>query len=289
MTDPRQPITGTADSSTEGVTVMDGNNLLGDYPVSGGTWTCVPTKDWTGGSHTVSATAWYKAPFDEGYGHVDSEPRYVAFDVPLPPPAAPVISSPLEGATVTEPRQQVTGTADPGVETVTLTDEGNPPLPGEAHVTGTTWTYTPTTDWTPGPHTITATAHRSGLHSPPSAPRDFSVRTPSSTVSVELVDPLADHQAVPVDYAFTHRLDVHITENDDDVRMLPITFTINGSTGSEFGTGATTYPSRTDDNGVAAATTLYAGDKQGSFTVTVTSPERADVHKDIHLTVQPRS
>ncbi|WP_030677547.1 hypothetical protein [Streptomyces sp. NRRL B-1347] len=382
VTDPREPITGTADSPAEQVSIQEGANLLGTTPVFGHTWTYTPETDWTEGAHWVSATASYRARFDHHYGDIYSTPTHVAFDVAAIPlrVAAPVIVSPGEGATVTALRQQVTGTADPDVETVTLSEgstpllgearvtgttwtytpttdwapgphtltatahrgiltsppsaprhfsvlsalaapvivspgegatvtalrqqvtgtadpgvdkvtlaDGSTPLPGEAHVTGTSWTYTPTTDWAPGSHAVTATARRSGRDSPASAPRHFSVQTPSPTVSVDLVDPLADQQAEQVDCAFTHKLDVHITENEVAVRMLPITFTINGSTDSVFDTGATAYPSRTDDQGVAPATTLYAGDTPGGFTVTVTSPERADVRKDIRLTVQPRS
>ncbi|MEU7046322.1 hypothetical protein AB0A77_35465 [Streptomyces varsoviensis] len=291
VTDPRQSIAGTAGSPAQWVSVAEGSTSLGSHPVSRGSWACTPAKDWTEGSHTVSATAGYTAQFDDGYGPVYSAPSYVTFDVAIPPaPAAPAISSPAEGATVTDVRQQVTGTAERGVEKVTLAD-GRTALPGEAHVTGTAWTYTPGADWAPGAHTITAVAHRSGRNSPASTPRHFSVQAPSPTptVSVELVDPLADNQEAEADCAFTHKLDVHITENGDAVRALPITFTVKGSTGSDFVTGAATYPSQTDDNGVAPATTLYAGDTPGSFTVSVTSSSRADVGKDIHLTVRPRS
>ncbi|QCX74072.1 hypothetical protein C9F11_01845 [Streptomyces sp. YIM 121038] len=289
VTDPREPITGTADSPSDQVSIKEGATLLGTTPVFGNTWTYTPETDWTEGTHWVSATASYRARFDHHYGDIYSKPTHVTFDAAIPQRVAvPVISTPSEGSTVTVLREQVTGTAEPGVERVTLA-EGGTSLPGEAPVTDTMWAYTPSVDWAPGPHAITATAHRGLLKSPPSAPRHFSVQAPSPTVSVDLVDPLADRQAEQVNYAFTHELDVRITENDVAVRSLPITFTINGSTGSEFDTGAATYPSRTDDQGVAPATTLYAGDTPGDFTVTVTSPERADVRKDIHLTVQPRS
>ncbi|MFE7527148.1 hypothetical protein ACFU7Y_15670 [Kitasatospora sp. NPDC057542] len=180
MTDPRQPVTGRAYSPAQGVTLSEGI-YLGDASLSGnGAWTWTPTKDWTGGSHTVAATAWYRVPLDDGWGFVDSSPRYVTFDVALPLRSAPVISAPVEGSTVTDARQAVVGTTDPGVEKVTLAD-GNTPLPGQAVVTGTTWTYTPTTDWTPGLHTMTATAHRSGLDSPASAPRHFTMKTTGDT------------------------------------------------------------------------------------------------------------
>ncbi|MFC9427553.1 hypothetical protein [Streptomyces sp. NPDC056987] len=248
--------------------------------MTGTAWTYTPSSDWAPGQHTLTATA-----HRSGLTSPASAPRHFSVSSA---PAAPVIISPEEGAVVTELRQQVTGTADLEVEKVTLAD-GNTPLPTEAPVTGTAWTYTPSSDWTPGQHTLTATAHRSGLTSPASTPRHFSVPTSSPTVSVELMDSDADYQAAQADRSFTHKLDVRITDHDVAVRTLPIIFTVNGSTGSEFGTGATTYPSRTDDNGVAPATTLYAGDTPDSFTVTVTSPDRADVRRDIHLTVQPRS
>ncbi|MFE0055902.1 hypothetical protein, partial [Streptomyces sp. NPDC059003] len=158
VTDPREPITGTADSPSDQVSIEEGGNLLGTTPVFGHTWTYTPETDWTEGAHWVSATASYRARFDHHYGDIYSRPTHVTFDVAIPPRVAvPVIVSPGEGATVTALRQQVTGTADPGVENVTLA-EGGTPLPGEARVTGTTWTYTPRADWAPGPHAVTATA-----------------------------------------------------------------------------------------------------------------------------------
>ncbi|NTX17190.1 DUF4215 domain-containing protein [Myxococcus sp. CA056] len=92
------------------------------------------------------------------------------------PPAAPVITGPVNGSTTTDSTPPLSGTSEPGT-TVTVSEGGTVLCTATADAAGN-WSCTPTTPLTDGPHTITAVATEdAGNPSAPSAPVTFTVDT----------------------------------------------------------------------------------------------------------------
>ncbi|KFE68632.1 adventurous gliding motility protein AgmC [Hyalangium minutum] len=144
-TDNTPTYSGTVEAGATVTLTVDGV-AVGPVVVTGTTWTYTPTTPLADGPHTVTATATDAA----GNTATDSN----AFTVDATPPAV-VVQTPAEGSTTTDNTPTYSGTVEAGA-TVTLTVDGV--AVGPVVVTGTTWTYTPTTPLADGPHTVTATA-----------------------------------------------------------------------------------------------------------------------------------
>ncbi|WP_171165836.1 DUF11 domain-containing protein [Streptomyces sp. I05A-00742] len=97
--------------------------------------------------------------------------------------APPAITEPKDGAVLTDPRQPVKGTVAEA-DQVTLTDRGKDL--GPAHLTGTTWSYTPGQDWAVGSHEIKAVAHKGGRVSA-AATLHFTAPDPNLVVTQKLL------------------------------------------------------------------------------------------------------
>jgi MYXO-CTERM domain-containing protein len=83
------------------------------------------------------------------------------------------VTAPAEGARINNPLPTYSGTVEAGA-TVVITVDGT--VLGNATVTGTTWTFTPTVPLAEGPHTVTATAtDAAGNVSPQSNTNTFTV------------------------------------------------------------------------------------------------------------------
>ncbi len=108
-------------------------------------------------------------------GYVDATPAAHSWQVDLTAPAAPVISSPANGATLENNTPTLSGTAQPG-STVTLTVDGSVAGTTPVDAAGT-WSFTPASALADGPHTVTATASDVGGTSAASAPVSFTVAT----------------------------------------------------------------------------------------------------------------
>lgn len=124
---------------------VDGT-VLGDATVTGNTWTFTPTVPLLEGDHTVMATATDAA----GNTATDSN----TFTVDLTAPTVEV-TTPADGSQTNDSTPDYSGTVEAG-STVVITVDGV--VLGNATVTGTTWTFTPTVPLLDGPHTVMATA-----------------------------------------------------------------------------------------------------------------------------------
>ena len=148
LTTNRPPISGTA-TTGDTVTVTDGggNPVCGPTPVVSGHWTCTPTTGLPNGSNTVTAT-------DTGTGGATASAP-VTFTIDAATPAAPVISTPANGAIVNNATVAFTGTGING-DTVTVY-QGTTALCSALVDTTGSWHCSPTSPLTVGSHTVVAT------------------------------------------------------------------------------------------------------------------------------------
>ncbi|MDR2973689.1 MAG: Ig-like domain-containing protein, partial [Propionibacteriaceae bacterium] len=158
-------ITGTGEPGATVTVSVDGAPVGTAVVQPDGTWTLTPTTPLAVGPHQVTAT--------QNNGAGDSPAATSDFTVTEPtgpadttPPAAPVITGPVDGSTTTDNTPTITGTGEPGA-TVTVTVDGTPIGDAVVQPDGT-WTLTPTTPLADGPHTIGATQKDpAGNQSPP--------------------------------------------------------------------------------------------------------------------------
>ncbi|WP_194409760.1 Ig-like domain-containing protein [Microbacterium cremeum] len=143
-------ITGTAEPNSTVTVIIDGVPAGTTTADGSGNWTFTPGTPLADGPHTVTATATDEA------GNTGPEATPVSFIIDTTPPAAPVITSPTDGQSLTDNTPDITGTAEPN-STVTVIIDGVPAGTTTADGSGN-WTFTPTTPLTNGEHTITATA-----------------------------------------------------------------------------------------------------------------------------------
>jgi MYXO-CTERM domain-containing protein len=109
-------------------------------------------------------------------GNVDATPEAFEWIVDVTLPAAPVITSPSDGATGVDGLVTFTGTAEPG-STVRLSLDGAVLGTASTSEAGT-WSFTPTSPLADGVHTVTAQASDASGTSAPSAPVRFTVGEP---------------------------------------------------------------------------------------------------------------
>ena len=112
-------------------------------------------------------------------GNVDPSPASHSWTLDSTAPAAPVITSPAQGATLTDNTPTLSGTAQPG-STVTVTLDGSEVGTVTADAAGA-WSFTPASVLAEGEHTVSATASDTGGTSPASAPVRFTVDTTPDT------------------------------------------------------------------------------------------------------------
>ncbi|HYH96163.1 Ig-like domain-containing protein, partial [Hyalangium sp.] len=133
-----------------------------------GNWSFTQPGALTDGSHTVSATA------TDAAGNTSPNSNTNTFTVDLTAPAAPVVSTPADGSTISDNTPTYTGTAEAG-STVTVIVDGAPVGTTTADASGN-WTFTPVTGLTNGSHTVSATAtDAAGNLSPESNTNTFTV------------------------------------------------------------------------------------------------------------------
>ncbi|QIG41466.1 hypothetical protein G5V58_00570 [Nocardioides anomalus] len=163
-------IAGTGDVGGTVTVVIDGA-AVGTAPVSsGGAWSLVVPSPLSQGAHTVAAFA------TDPLG-TDSDPTSSrSFRVDSTAPGAPVVSAPVEGASLTTTTPTITGTAEP-LATVSVSidggEVGTTPVPS-----GGAWSLAVTSPLSQGSHTVTTRARdAAGNDSSSSADRSFVVDT----------------------------------------------------------------------------------------------------------------
>nr|AYM52409.1 hemagglutinin [Cystobacter sp.] len=170
ITNNRQPdIRGKAQPNTTVVIYIDGVEVGRTMSNSSGDYIFGLPFALSEGNHTVQAAT--------ELNEVQS-PRSAAntFTVDVTAPAAPVVSSPADGALLNTSRPAITGTAEAN-STVTVIIDGVAVGTVKADASGN-WSYTPTTALADGSHTVKATAtDAAGNTSPESAQNSFRVDT----------------------------------------------------------------------------------------------------------------
>jgi MYXO-CTERM domain-containing protein len=127
----------------------------------------------TEGNHTFRVRA------RDAAGNVDATPASHSWTIDVTAPAAPVITSPTQGATLTDNTPSISGTAQPG-STVIVTLDGMVAASVTADASGT-WAFITSSDLADGEHAVSATASDAGGTSPASATVRFTVDTTPDT------------------------------------------------------------------------------------------------------------
>ncbi|SEU16517.1 adventurous gliding motility protein AgmC [Stigmatella erecta] len=141
---------GTADAGSTVTIIVDGVPVGTTTASPGGTWSFTPTAPLLDGPHTVKATA------TDSVGNTSPESNTNTFLVDTTPPAAPVVTTPSNGAVLSDNTPTYSGTAEAG-STVTVIVDGVPVGTTTANTSGA-WSFTPTVPLADGAHTVRATA-----------------------------------------------------------------------------------------------------------------------------------
>ncbi|WP_326605270.1 Ig-like domain-containing protein [Streptomyces sp. NBC_01800] len=114
-----------------------------------GKWACTPGTALADGKHTITSTA-----TDEAGNTSQGRPITIVIDTK--PPAAPVITAPVDGGTLGDSTPDFVGTGEVGSK-VAVTDAGSTVCTATVDTSGK-WACTPGTALADGKHTITSTA-----------------------------------------------------------------------------------------------------------------------------------
>ncbi|MDC0709814.1 Ig-like domain-containing protein [Stigmatella sp. ncwal1] len=169
--------------------IVDGTSVGTTTTSASGTWSFTPTVPLTDGSHTIRATA------TDAAGNTSPSSNTNTFIVGPTAPAAPVVTTPANGALLNDATPTITGTAEPG-STVTVIIDGT--VVGTAPVDASgNWTYTPTTQLPEGVHTVSATAtDAAGNTSPSSNTKTFTVDATELDTFIVSAPPLQSNSSL---------------------------------------------------------------------------------------------
>ena len=149
-TDTTPDITGTSNVTNGTIQLSLDSGTPIDVPTdANGAFSYTPTTPLTEGPHAVTATA-----ADPGGGDPATDTSNFTVDTTAPIVA---ISTPPDGSTTGDTTPDVTGTSDILNGQITLSIDGGDPITVPTDASGT-FSYTPTTPLTEGPHTVEATA-----------------------------------------------------------------------------------------------------------------------------------
>lgn len=171
--DPTPSISGTAEPGSTVEVFVDGTSIGTTTASDTGAWSLTPPAPLADGDHTATATA------TDALDRVSPPSAEVGFTIDTTPPAAPVITSPADGSSTTDPTPPITGTAEPGSE-VTVIVDGTAIGSTTADENGD-WTFTPTSPLPNGEHEITAEAtDGAGNTGPESEPVTVTIAQPAT-------------------------------------------------------------------------------------------------------------
>jgi hypothetical protein len=173
QTNDNTPIySGTAEPNSTVTVIVDGSSIGTTTASGAGNWSRTQATALADGSHTVRATA------TDAAGNTSPSSNTNTFIVDTTPPAAPVVNTPANGATVATATPTYTGTAEPG-STVTVIVDGS--AIGTATAAGAgNWNLVQPSALALGSHTVRATATDAvGNTSPSSSTNTFTVTNPA--------------------------------------------------------------------------------------------------------------
>ena len=243
LTKDTQPtISGTSEANAT-ITVYDGTTVIGTTNAdASGEWTLTPAAPLLQGSNTLTVTATDAAgnvsnPSSSFVVQVDSVAPTAPAIVTVTDNTAPNIGPITSGQPTNETRPALTGSGEVG-STITVYD-GSTPLGTATVGAGGTWSFTPQTALSSGPHNLTVTAtDAAGNISAPSA--GFNVLVDTSTPDAPAITAVADDVG-------TITGNLTSGQTTDDTRPA-----ISGT--AEAGSTVTIY-----DNGTAIGTTTATG------------------------------
>ncbi|MEU4078949.1 hypothetical protein DEJ45_32455 [Streptomyces venezuelae] len=158
---PLHALSGTCPADTDALYFFVGSRCLGSTrPGPNGAWSWRLESGWAAGEHTLTVAA--------GRGQDLTNTTTVTFDV-VTDVAPPVIESPADGS-YTHPRPEFRGTAQKGVRTVHILDDGVRVGASPVGADGR-WSWSPPRTWSAGPRRIEAVAWVASNHSEPAAVR----------------------------------------------------------------------------------------------------------------------
>ncbi len=167
--------TGTAESSSTVILVVDGS-AVGTTTASGdGSWFFTPVVALAVGPHTAKAMA------ADAAGNISSDSATNTFTVDTTAPSAPVVTAPADGTNTTNLQPVISGVAESN-STVTVIVDGVPIGTTSANASGN-WSLT-SGSLALGSHTVRATAtDAAGNTSPSSNTNSFTVTQPALSIS----------------------------------------------------------------------------------------------------------
>jgi uncharacterized protein (TIGR03382 family) len=201
LLDNRPGVKGTADPSVTVRVSIDGALAGWATSDSGGGWTVPPVAPLTDGMHRVVAVA------VDAAGNTSAPSNTNTFTVLTAKLAAPVITSPANGALLKDARPMISGTAPPSASVTVLVDgTALAPVPADAMGAFTTQPQA----LTDGAHVLTATASDGLRTSAASAPVMFTIDTtapdtqilsgPDAQVTADVADFQLGSNESPVTY-----------------------------------------------------------------------------------------
>ncbi|WP_150241890.1 hypothetical protein [Streptomyces albofaciens] len=204
--DRRQAVQGKAAPDVQQVLLYEGAKLLGTCPVKDSAWEYAPDTDWPLGQHDLSAIA--------VRDDVQSGKAPLRFYVTLPTPVVD-IRTPQEGSEV-DSGATVDGVAF-HADTVTLTEGGS--QLGSVKVTTNLWSFAREGGWSPGKHSVTATAVSGGQESEPDTV-DFTAVNKNLKVEFTFNSSWQDWQT----HKYIHSYDVTLYAGETDVKHWNVGF-----------------------------------------------------------------
>ncbi len=203
--DRRQAVQGKAAPDVQQVLLYEGAKLLGTCPVKDSAWEYAPDTDWPLGQHDLSAIAVR-----------DDVQSGKAPCVSTSPCRRPWWTSGPAGGSEVDSGATVDGVAF-HADTVTLTEGGS--QLGSVKVTTNLWSFAREGGWSPGKHSVTATAVSGGQESEPDTV-DFTAVNKNLKVEFTFNSSWQDWQT----HKYIHSYDVTLYAGETDVKHWNVGF-----------------------------------------------------------------
>ncbi|MFP2934636.1 Ig-like domain-containing protein, partial [Pyxidicoccus sp. 3LG] len=266
-TNPVVTYTGTAEPGATVTVVVDGQQVGVVTAAGDGTWSVPASATLTDGSHTVTATA------NDGRGHTATDTHTFTVDTQT----SVAITTPAEGAVLSNPVVTYTGTAEPGA-TVTVVVDGQQVGVVTAAGDGT-WSVPSSATLSDGPHTVTATADDGRGHTA----TDTNTFTVNTATSVDITTP-ADGAVVTnpvVTYTGTAEPGATVTVVVDGQQVGVVTAAGDGSwsvpSSATLTDGPHTVTATADDGQGNTATDTHTFTVDTQTSVSITTPAEGAV------------